>query len=373
MYKTDEVYRFLVKQMKHPKADRSFLNDTYTDIEAWYEETASWVKALTLYDLEPNPGGFMPHVTEEEDFGLYIRKKLYFYTAEDCRVSAYLLVPKDIKAPAPAIVALHDHSGFFYRGKEKIVDHLTPLPEVTEFQEWCYGGRGFASALAQKGYVVAVIDSLGWGERGWMKETWLGGGPLNFIHLKEGSKEYISEYNKAWSDGFARRAADAMLYAGLTYAGVQIWDDIRTVDFLCTLPEVDANRIGCLGLSMGGFRTVMLGALDKRIKCSCPAGYMPLTSDQNPHRLGFALPGLFDSLPFPDVASLMAPRPMMVLNCENDQLFDLSSMEDAANTIKRVYAKAGAAENLSVNWFPVGHMFDREMQECAFAWMEKHL
>ena len=100
---------------------------------------------------------------------------------------------------------------------------------------------------------------------------------------------------------------------------------------------------------------------------------MPLTSDQAPHRLGFTLPGLFDHLPLPDVASMMAPRPMMVLNCENDQLFDLSSMEDAAGIIRNVYKKVGAEDKLAVEWFSVGHMFNLEMQEKAFWWLDKHL
>ena len=372
MYKTDEVFKFLVKQMKHPKADRSFLNEKYTNHSQWYEETCEWLKSRTLYDLEPNPEGHAPVYTQEQDFGGHVRKKLYFYTAKDCKVSAYLLVPKGLVAPAPAIVALHDHSGYYYYGKEKIVDHDPPIEAISNFQNWCYGGRGFASALAEKGYVVMVIDMLGWGERSWVKESWLGGGPSHFHGMEKGSAEYIDAYNNAWGS-FGRRAVNTAFYAGMSLPGIQTWDDIRTIDFLCTLPEVDASRIGCLGLSVGGLRTVMLGALDTRIKCSCTAGYMPLSADQVPYRMGTTIPGVHDHLPFPDMAAMMAPRPMLVLNCENDVLFDLTSMEDSAETIRKVYRKVGAEDMFAAEFFPVGHMFNYEMQERAFEWLDKHL
>jgi len=169
---------------------------------------------------------------------------------------------------------------------------------------------------------------------------------------------------------------DLAIMAGTTYTGIQIWDDIKSVDFLCSMPEVDPGRIGCMGLSMGGFRSVFLAALDDRIKCSCSVGYMTRMEDIIPHRspsISFTLPGLFGHLPFYDLASLAAPRHMLVLNCENDKLFELSSMEQAAENIAKVYRKAGAGNNFKSRGFPVGHQFDLEMQEYAFEWLDKNL
>ena len=377
MYAADEVYTFLIKRLKHPKADRSFLNDKYQDIAAWREETVPWIKSHMHYS--PEIVDFSPIETDSVDFGTYERKRIYFYSAEDSKVSCFLLVPKNIDKPAPAIVCLHDHSGRYYRGKEKVVnltqEEKEAMPDVVKFQRWRYGGRGIASAMAERGYVVLVIDSLGWGERGWLTETWLGGGPENFVGMNPNSEEFAFEYDKAWNE-IQRGMQNACLAAGTTYLGIQIWDDMRSVDFLKTLDIVDKDNIGCLGLSMGGFRTTMLGALDSGIKCSCPVGWMPRLQDITPRRMpgaSFVLPGIYNSLPYQDLAALMAPRPMLVLNCENDKLFDMTSMEQAAETIASAYKKAGASDKFEAKAFPIGHGFDCEMQEYAFDWLDKHL
>ena len=377
MYTSDEVFKFLIKRIKHPKSDRSFLNDRYTDLTAWRDENVKWVLSQLYYS--PNIVDFAPVETECVDFGAYVRKRIYFYTAEDCKVSSFLLVPKNVEKPAPAVVCLHCHSNRFYRGKEKMVD-LTPeeqtnMPDMARFQAWGYGGRGVASMLAQRGYVVLVIDSLGWGERGWMTETWLGGGPDNFTGMNPHSEEYARDYDHKWKDHIPM-LEDACVHAGTTYMGIRIWDDLRSLDFLASLPEVDADRIGCIGLGMGGFRAAVLGALDTGIKCSVPVGFMPRMSDLIPRRwLGqeYMITGLYDSLPYADLASMTAPRPMLVLNCDNDKLIDISSANKAAKHIAQVYAKAGAEDKFEMKNFPVGHNFDSEMQDYAFEWMDNRL
>ena len=377
MYTTDEIYKFLIKRVKHPKADRSFLNDKYTDLSAWREENVQWIMSQLYYS--PNIVDFAPVETECLNFGSYVRKRIYFYSAEDCKVSSFLLVPKNVEKPAPAVVCLHCHSNRFYRGKEKMVD-LTPdeqakMPDVLRFQTWSYGDRGLASAMAERGYVVLVIDSLGWGERGWMTESWLGGGPDNFVGANPNSEEYAQSYDRHW-EGHIPMLEDACVHAGTTYTGIRTWDDLRSLDFLASLPEVDADRIGCIGLGMGGFRAAVLSALDSRIKYSIPVGFMPHLPDLLPRRwLGqhFMLTGVYNSLPYIDLASMTAPRPMLVLNCDNDKLIDKSSATRAAQHIAKVYAKAGVENNFEAKSYPVGHMFDSEMQDCAFNWMNNRL
>lgn len=369
-YESDEVYRFLIQRLKKPGAQRSFLQERYQDAAAWSEETRTWVRSLLLY--APDPVDFAPQLLEKEEFSGYTRLYLTFYTAPDCKATAYLLLPKGLTAPAPAVVALHDHSGRFYWGKEKLVDHKAPLPGVDWLQQWRYGGRGFASALAERGYVVLVMDSLGWGDRGWLRESWLRGGEGLLEGLTPGTQTYIDAYDEAWRQQ-KRLMEDAAFFAGTSVAGIQIHEDMRSVDFLRSLPEVDAGRIGCMGLSMGGFRAVFLAALHEGIRCCCPVGYMARMNDIIPHRspsVGFLLPGLYDALPYPDVASLILPRDLLVLTCENDRLFELSSMEAAVETIRQAYAKADAPARFAARSFPVGHQFDRAMQTVAFDWLD---
>ena len=82
---------------------------------------------------------------------------------------------------------------------------------------------------------------------------------------------------------------------------------------------------------------------------------------------------MFNRLPYPDMVSLIAPRPLLLLNCENDGLFDLSTVNEASACVQAVYERIGAAERFSAQGFPVGHQFGLDMQETAFAWFDRHL
>ena len=80
------------------------------------------------------------------------------------RIPAYLLVPEG-KGPFPGVVALHDHGGWFFHGKEKLVEVSNQHVSLNEFKQRYYGNRSFASELARRGYVVLVADAFYWGER----------------------------------------------------------------------------------------------------------------------------------------------------------------------------------------------------------------
>src|SRR5437764_13085669 len=106
-----------------------------------------------------------PQILERVDKGDYVRERLKFWSAPDVEVPCYFLVPKRAKFPVPAVVALHDHGGFYYWGKEKLIETENEHPVLTDFKRTYYGGRSLASELARQGYVVLVLDMFYWGER----------------------------------------------------------------------------------------------------------------------------------------------------------------------------------------------------------------
>ena len=371
MFQSDEIVRFIVQGVKHPAADRAFLKSGM-DFSAWQAQTRQFVRDRLLYEPERVP--FDPKVVAEEDFGTYTRKTLSFCSAPDCRVSAYLLCPKGLKRPAPAILALHDHSGRFFYGKEKLVDHKTPLPTIDWFQKFRYGCRGYASHLAEKGYVVLCPDTLGWGDRRFLDVSWIGPQKAELIEHAEGTDAYVFAFDRLWQE-YQNRLYEAIAFYGATYMGIVSWDDRRSLRYLASLPEVDEDRMGCVGLSMGGYRAAFVGALEDRVQCSCIVGYMTKFQDIAPKRCppGWGVPGLFNRLPYPDMVYLTAPSPLLVLNCENDGLFDLTTVDDASASVRAVYERIGAADQFAAKGFPVGHQFGLEMQETAFAWFDRHL
>ena len=106
--------------------------------------------------------------------------------------------------------------------------------------------------------------------------------------------------------------------AGTTWPGVVAWDDMRTVDYLRTRPEVDPKRVGCVGISMGGYRAAYLTALHDGIAVGCVVGFMSsvrpmMQAHLDTHSFVHFLPGLHTALDFPDVAALAAPRAFLLI------------------------------------------------------------
>ena len=369
IFESDEATSFIIHRVKNPSEARSFLKSG-KPFEQWRTETRAWVQENLRFSPKPVPPNVQ--ILEEKEFDGYTRRHIVFHSSEMNRVTAYLLIPHHAKN-APAVMAMHDHSGKFYWGKEKIVENFPPLPVAGHLQNWRYGGRAYASDLARRGYVVMCPDTFGFGDRKFLRESWLRAGEEERYGLEEGSEAYINAYDSAYAAGNQIRIMDMLNHAGWTYPGLSVWDDRRALDVLLAQPEVDTARVGCVGLSMGGFRAIMLGSMDERITCSVPVGFMARHRDLLPYRtsgFGFCLSGVFDELPWPDFASLMAPRHMFIQNCANDALYDLSSMQLASEHIERVYDKAGVNGNYCHKFYTVGHQFDANMQDDAFAWMD---
>jgi hypothetical protein len=170
----------------------------------------------------------------------------------------------------------------------------------------------------------------------------------------------------------------SLALAGFTWPGVVTWDDMRTVDYLVSRPEVDAQRIGCLGVSMGGHRTLYLAGLDERIAAACVVGFMStarpmIKAHIDTHSFVHFVPLLHQYLDLPDVVSMMAPKPLMVQQCREDGLYPLAGMRDSLKKIATVYDKAGVKDRFTGRFFPGRHRFDQQMQNDAFDWLDKQL
>ncbi len=179
----------------------------------------------------------------------------------------------------------------------------------------------------------------------------------------------IDAYNN-WAAYHEAILAKSLFAAGLTWPGVVLYEDRVALDILCSRPEVDANRIGCGGLSGGGLRTVYLGGLDDRIQVAVCVGMMTTWRDFLLHRSVnhtwmVYTPRLAQALDYPEILGLRVPKPTMVLNNNSDPLFTLPEMRRADDQLAEVYRLAGSPENYECHFFAGGHKFDREMQDVA--------
>ncbi|MBQ8673438.1 MAG: prolyl oligopeptidase family serine peptidase [Bacteroides sp.] len=292
-------------------------------------------------------------LAEEQRDG-YTARKIQFNLTAYSRVNAYLLVP-DGEGPFPAVVLLHDHGGHYTIGKEKMIRPFEVPAEVLEdADKWAaggYGGRYVGDFLAANGYVVIAVDALFWGERG----------------RKEGPR----------GDKYADNAGNFMML-GRNLSAFMNFEDMYTTDFLASLPEVDEQRIGCMGWSMGGYRAWMLSALSDKIAAGVSVCWMNVTDVQfsweyGNERGGFAnaLPGLRRYLDYPHIASIACPKPMFFLNGEHDKLFPPVGVRKAFDEMRRVWESQGVDERLRTELWDMPHDCGLKVQEAILDFFRK--
>jgi dienelactone hydrolase len=366
------LYPFVQQQANRSPLELSFLHEKFTDLAAW-QATA---RATVLQRLSYEPPATAPaaDIVRREDHGDYVQEYVTFQTTRDVRVPAYVLVPKKGARPAPGIVALHCHGGFYVWGKEKLVETAHEHPALTEYKQELYHGRSIASDLARRGYVVIVIDAFYWGERRMVLDD----DPASYREPSRMTKEDVSNFNRRSQQG-EQLVARSLFTAGITWPGVALWDDLRTVDYLASRPEVDPARLGCVGLSMGGYRSFLLAALEPRIKVGVDVGWMTSLGTQirkhvvNTVGFSFHIAGLYRYLDLPDLAALIAPRRLMVINGSQDSLFAPDGVRAAFEKIEACFRKAGVAERQQCRLYDTPHEFNPAMQDEAWAWIAKTL
>jgi dienelactone hydrolase len=351
----------------------SFLQPRFKDLGAWKKEARR--RVLDLLHYAPPPCDPRPERIARVDRGDYVEERVVFSTAPDVRVPAFVLLPKGTSRPAPGIVALHDHGGFYLWGKEKLVEQPDEHPALTEFKRESYAGRSIASELARRGYVVVVIDMFYWGERRML----LAGDAADWRDRPRTiTRERVAEFNRRASAA-EQLLGRTIMAAGFTWAGVLFWDDIRTVDYLASRPEVDRRRIGCVGLSVGSLRSAHLAALDDRVKAAVAVCWMTSFPEQLERHVKNTIghtklvPGLYRSLDYPDVVSMAAPAALLVINGSRDALFAPEGVRKSFEKLKACYAKAGVPDRLSTRMYDTPHEFNSEMQAEAWEWLGTHL
>lgn len=327
------------------------------DFAKWKAQ-ARHVLAECMQNLQPAPKAYAMEVTDREQRDGYEARKIRFNLSEWSRVPAYLLVPEG-EGPFPAIVLLHDHGAHFSIGKEKMVRPFHVAPEVMEdADQWasqCYDGQYVGDYLARHGYVVLAVDALFWGERG----------------RKEGTS-YDAQ----------QALASNFLQMGASWGAFINVDDMRSAEFLASLPFVDKERVGSLGFSMGAYRSWMLAALTDVVRASASICWMnttehlmTLTNNQNKGGSAYAMliPALRRYLDYPHVASIACPKPTLFFNGTRDKLFPIEGVKDAYQEMEAVWKSQGASDRLVTKLWDEKHFFNKEMQKETLEFFDRWL
>lgn len=272
----------------------------------------------------------------EEKTAKYLRRKVRFTAEVGDRVPAWLLIPNELPASgkAPAMLCLHQTTKI---GKDEPAG-LGGLPSLD-----------YAHELAERGYVCLAPDYPSFGE-------------------------YAYDFKKMG----AHRASGSMK---------AIWNNMRAVDLLETLPQVNKDRIGVIGHSLGGHNAIFTAVFDERLKAvisSC--GFTPFhdyyggkvtgwTSDRYMPRIHDAYDDNADKIPFDfyELIAAIAPRGFFSNSPLHDSNFDINGVRKAFAKDAEIYALLKAEKNLTLVTPDAPHDFPDAERQAAYEWLDRIL
>ncbi len=301
------------------------------------------------------------------------------------RTVAWVLKPAHAGDPLPGVAALHDHGAFKYLGKEKIA-HGPDDPEryaAEHYWHVYYGGRPFANALANEGFVVLVHDAFLWGSRRfplsvmpeWAPAAFASGGDPTWT--MGGIPREVGEYNfaAAQHEHVVEKYCNLL---GTTMSGVVSHEDRIALNYLRSRADVLSDQVGCVGLSGGGNRAGLLQATWDPLKAAVVVGLMSTYSGLLDHNVAthtwmFFPSGWAQHGDWPDLVGCRAPSPLLVQYDWEDELFTPEGMEAAHARLAEIYASACRPDAYTGEFYPGPHKFDLEMQRAAFGWLKQQL
>lgn len=270
----------------------------------------------------------------------YSVEKVYFESFPGFYVTGNLYRPLDRTRRRPAILNPHGH---WPHGRLQNDDACSVPARCISF--------------ARQGYVAFSYDKVGF-----LDSTQVPHYPL---------PEQVAEYpflDARSSDKAARSDLRDQLW-GISLCGLQLWNSIRSLDFLESLPDVDAARIGCTGASGGGTQTFLLTAVDDRVRVSAPVNMISAHSQggcvcENPSNLRIETSNL-------EIAALTAPRPMLLVSATGDWTVNTPTVEYPA--IREIYRLFGAEDRLECTQVDAGHNFNLESREAVYRFFGRFL
>lgn len=307
----------------------AFEATTRTEAEDWQRKVRAGLVRL-LGGFPRHKCALRPEVVATATLPGYTRHTVLFQSRPNMTVYAYLLIPQSYATPGPVVICLPGHG----RG----VDDIVGLEEHGSLRA-AWGGyqNDFALQCVHHGMAALAIEQLGFGHR-----------------RDEAARQHGA------GNSSCQPAAGAALLFGETMVGWRAWDVVRAVDYLETRPEIDAQRIGCCGISGGGTITFFAACVEPRIKAAYTSGYYNTFGDSImslAHCIDNYVPGLLRYAEMYDLIGLIAPRLFFAESGTRDSIFPVEATRYALARALEVYRVFGAEGQLGSEIFDGEHSF----------------
>jgi dienelactone hydrolase len=303
-----------------PDVDTALPLPSFSTLEAWLKRRAFLRnQILVSAGLSPMPAKAPLHaqVFGKLEARNYTIEKVLLEPFPGFYLGGNLYRPRDGRAKHPAILNPQGH--WPYGRLENESDYSAPSLGIS---------------LARQGYVVFAYDMVGYNDT------------LQVPH-RFGSPE-----QRLWSFG---------------PLGLQLWDSIRALDFVASLPDVDPAHLGAVGASGGGTQTFLLAAVDDRIRFAAPVNMVSAIMQGGD--LCENAPGLRIGTSNVEIAALFAPKPMLLVSATGDWTRNVPRNEFPA--IQRIYALYGKADQVEVVQIDAPHNFNRQSREAVYRFLAK--
>ena len=302
--------------------DTPYAFPPYADQKAWLARARHLrEQVLVSAGLWPMPekGPLNAHVFGRVERGDYSVEKVYFESHPGFYVTGNLYRPVGKTGPFPGVLSPHGH--WAYGRLENGADGSIPARGIT---------------LARQGYVVFSWDMVGYNDS------------------RQVDHRLLDPRLAQW---------------GIGSLGLHLWNSLRSVDFLESLPDVDASRLSCTGASGGGTQTFLLTAVDDRIKVAAPVNM--ISHYMQGGDVCENAPNLRLDTNNMEIAALTAPRPMLMVSAAGDWTRDTPRIEFPA--VESVYALLGAKDRVSTVQFIADHNYNRDSREAVYGWFARWL
>lgn len=253
-------------------------------------------------------------------------------------VPALLLIPDKRHNPAPGLLYIHWHAGMYELGKQQLLTGVDAQP-------------AYAPVCAEKGVVTLAIDSWCFGER---------------------KQEVEGETGE--QDAFK-----LMLWEGRVLFGMMLFDEFRALAYLASRPEVDPQRLGVLGMSMGATKAWWLAALDPRVSvcmdvcCLTDFDELIKAHSLREHGIYYYVPSLLRHFQTAQINELIVPRPHLSVNGRRDPLTPAAGVEKIRDYLLPRYRLYGREQDCQIELYDCAHIELPEMRKLILEWMDRYL